>query len=160
MGHELTATDLDLEDLDASQLEELVEPPELDTAPTSTPAASNAAAAPSQPAVTASSSTSAPVESGSQQYSHQPSYDAIAPYQQGQQDSNFGQQQDGQDRIKPSDMPDEGLVDILFPFSTLFLVAECALDKRRRRMFLSRRKSARRGLLNKGSLTLGSISVS
>ncbi|KIR27382.1 RNA-binding protein Musashi [Cryptococcus deuterogattii 99/473] len=100
--------DLDLEDLDASQLEELVEPPELDTAPTSTPAASNAAAAPSQPAITASSSTSAPVESGSQQYNHQPSYDATAPYQQGQQDSNFSQQQDGQDRIKPSDMPDEG----------------------------------------------------
>lgn len=151
MDHELTATDLDLEDLDASQLEELVEPPELDTAPTSTPAASNAAAAPSQPAITASSSTSAPVESGSQQYNHQPSYDATAPYQQ-------GQQQDGQDRIKPSDMPDEGLVDILFTFSTLFLVAECALDKRRRRMFLSRRKDALP--LNKGSLTLGSISVS
>nr|XP_019008922.1 RNA-binding protein Musashi [Kwoniella pini CBS 10737]OCF47703.1 RNA-binding protein Musashi [Kwoniella pini CBS 10737] len=87
--------DLDLEDLDATQLEELVEPPELEPAPSSSSAQPQA-------------STSTP---------------AIAPLAQ-QQTNDFGGQTSQQpafnagggditpeqalDRIRPSDMPDEG----------------------------------------------------
>ncbi|ODN75166.1 hypothetical protein L202_06369 [Cryptococcus amylolentus CBS 6039] len=87
--------DLDLEDLDASQLEELVEPPELDVAPSSTPAPSHT----SQPA---------PAQSQSQSFS-QPSEQPAQQHQFGYNSFDQQQQSDSAgDRIKPSDMPDEG----------------------------------------------------
>ncbi|KAK8846582.1 hypothetical protein IAR55_005668 [Kwoniella newhampshirensis] len=86
--------DLDLEDLDASQLEELVEPPELEPVPTATTSSQ-------PPPIT--HSLSAPVSAPYQQAGGFPGQ------QQQQQQQQLQQQDDGGlDRIRPSDMPDEG----------------------------------------------------
>jgi hypothetical protein len=79
----LTHPDLDLEDLDATQLEELVDPPDLEPS-----ASSNSQPAQAQVNVNAN-----------------PANDVTA---------QAGQQDDGPDRIRPSDMPDEGLVVVSF----------------------------------------------
>lgn len=87
--------DLDLEDLDATQLdEELVDPPDLEPAPSTS----------SQQASTAPPPQAQQVQPSAQQYgqSSQPAMQG-----QGQQDDGMAQ---GIDRIRPSDMPDEGLV--------------------------------------------------
>ncbi|OCF40211.1 hypothetical protein I317_05968 [Kwoniella heveanensis CBS 569] len=108
--------DLDLEDLDASQLEELVEPPELDPAPGSS--THQPAAAPAQAAVAATSAQPQPAA----QYSAAPvpvgnaaqSAPGVGGGYGGMQVDDLGGQgsgqQGGSDRIRPSDMPDEGLV--------------------------------------------------
>ncbi|WWD00099.1 hypothetical protein V866_007007 [Kwoniella sp. B9012] len=89
--------DLDLEDLDATQLEELVEPPELDPAPAAAGGSSSsvAQAQPSVPAV-----------------ANQPSTGDYSGVPQQQQQGAFGNEanadQAALDRIRPSDMPDEG----------------------------------------------------
>nr|XP_018265923.1 uncharacterized protein I303_02300 [Kwoniella dejecticola CBS 10117]OBR88081.1 hypothetical protein I303_02300 [Kwoniella dejecticola CBS 10117] len=84
--------DLDLEDLDATQLEELVEPPELEPAPTGSSAQGPPAAT---PAVQQQNNDFA----GQQQ----PAFGAAA----GAGGSEVTPEQ-ALDRIRPSDMPDEG----------------------------------------------------
>ena len=94
------------EDLDATQLDEELIDPESDS---SLPAAAAAAAAPSAAAPAQQNAGTGPVASGSAA----PQANAFDP-QTGQTSS--GSLQDGQndpgmlDRIRPSDMPDEGLV--------------------------------------------------
>nr|XP_019047666.1 hypothetical protein I302_04282 [Kwoniella bestiolae CBS 10118]OCF26596.1 hypothetical protein I302_04282 [Kwoniella bestiolae CBS 10118] len=89
--------DLDLEDLDATQLEELVEPPELDPAPAPVAAGSSSVAAQPQPAQATSGLNQVPAGD-------------FSGYNQQQQQNDVNPDQAALDRIRPSDMPDEGLV--------------------------------------------------
>jgi hypothetical protein len=105
--HPLTSlSDLDLEDIDASALEEeLVEPPEFDQPPASAPVSQSlghpAAAAPA-------SAVPAPAQPGGGQ-SFQYGAGALDG-QAGGSGGQHGADDSGVDRIRPSDMPDEGLV--------------------------------------------------
>jgi len=95
--------DADLEDLDATQLEEeLVDPPDLEQSPVPAQAQLNQTQQPQNPAQTSGSFAAPPPTSVSAQLD----YDANQPYGQGPGGLT------GLDRIRPSDMPDEGLVDV------------------------------------------------
>lgn len=92
----------DLDELDAQVEEELVDPPELETS--APPPASTASTSGVPPAYNAAPSQSTYGQQGQQDYSN-----GGGQGQYGQEQ----QQQDGVDRIKPNDMPDEGLVVVL-----------------------------------------------
>lgn len=101
--------DLDLEDLDATQLdEELVDP---DAEPSSV----EASTLPDVKPPTSSYAPAPETGAGGHRSSFGEGGSRGPPPQDQHGDRNFDQDQSYMDRIKPSDMPDEGLVIVSFP---------------------------------------------